>query len=305
MMQREELMRTCLSVNASVLLVLCTLLASGASAHPGSGIEIDKDGRIFFTDTGHGVWMIDREGKLTDLHSSRFHWLAIDEAGRFADSERSFGEWFERVTPKGAKPCIVQCSDFPCTIARDGNLYYADTREGRGRIVRRTPEGKETVLARDPKLESIDGITCGPDGALYVTQHNGGNDISLRKITMAGEISTIASNFVGKDPIKDPPRETPAAYCRGLAVDREGDVYIAATGSRRVVKINALGEASTIVECESPWQPTGVTIFDGNVYVLEWKEPAPDKLEDRPAWLPRVRKIARDGTIATVATVSR
>src|SRR5829696_3916459 len=125
------------SVRTWVRIVLGALLTTSASAHPGSGIVVDKDGQIFFTDTGRCVWKIDATGKLTDLPGSRFHWLAIDESGGFADSERTFGEWFERVTPKGATPCIIQCSDFPCTIGRDGNLYYADTREGRGRIVRR------------------------------------------------------------------------------------------------------------------------------------------------------------------------
>ena len=155
-------------MRGSVLVVAVALLARIASAHPGSGIAVDKDGQVFFTDTGHGVWKIDAQGKLIDIPSSRFHWLAMDEAGRFADSERSFGEWFERATPKGAKPCIIQCSDFPIAIGGDGNLYYADTRAGQGRIVRRTPEGRESVLARDAAFEHTDGITCSSDGSLYI-----------------------------------------------------------------------------------------------------------------------------------------
>ena len=287
------------------LLTICCALAAIASAHPGSGIVVDREGQVYFTDTGHAVWKIDAGGKLSDYRSSRFHWLAIDEAGRFADSERSFGEWFERVTPKGARPCVVQCSDFPFTFARDGNLYYADTREGRGRIVRRTPQGRETVLARDRALESIDGITCGPDGSLYVTQNTGGDETAIRKITMDGVVSTIASGFVGKEPVKDPPAESPAAYCRGLAVDADGVMYVAATGSRRVLRITPQGQASTILESPGPWQPTGVALFNGDVYVLEWREPPAAQLEDRPAWLPRVRKIARDGAVSTLATVER
>jgi sugar lactone lactonase YvrE len=266
---------------------------------------VDKDGEVFFTDTGHAVWRIDAAGKLSAFRSSRFHWLDIDPEGRFANSERSFGEWFERVTPKGERPCVVQCSDFPLTFARDGNLYYADAREGAGRIVRRTPEGKETVLARDHALESIDGITCSPEGSLYVTQNTRGNETAIRKITMDGTVSTIASGFAGKEPVQDAPAETSAAYCRGLAVDRAGVVYVAATGSRRVLKITPKGQVSTILESTSPWSPTGVALFDSEVYVLEWREPPAAQLEDRPAWLPRVRKIARDGTISTLATVSR
>jgi sugar lactone lactonase YvrE len=298
-------MKSCSWLTTCARFVLCAVLASSASAHPGSGIAVDGEGQVYFTDTGHAVWKIDATGRLTDFSGSRFHWLALDSEGRFAESDRSFGEWFERVTPKGAKPCIVQCSDFPCTFGRDGNLYYADTREGRGRIIRRTPQGRESVLARDRTLESIDGITCGPDGALYVTQNTGGRDVAIRKITMDGTVSTIVENFVGDEPVKDPPADTPAAYCRALQVDADGVVYVAATGSRRVLRITPRGDVSTILECPSPWQPTGVALFDRDVYVLEWREPPAAQLEDRPAWLPRIRKIARDGTISTVATVSR
>jgi sugar lactone lactonase YvrE len=288
-----------------VPLILWTLFARSASAHPGSGIVIDPQGQVFFTDTGHSVWKIDAAGKLTDFPGSRFHWLAIDPDGRFANSDKSFGGWFERVTPKGAKPCIVQCSDFPFTFARDGNLYYADTREGRGQIVRRTPEGKETVLTRDPALESIDGITCGPDGSLFVTQNTGGDAIAIRKITMDGVISTIAEGFAGKEPVEDPPADTPAAYCRGLAVDAKGVIYVAATGSRRVLRITGQDQVSTILQSPKPWQPTGIALHDGAVYVLEWREPPASRLEDRDQWLPRVRKIAPDGAVSTVAAVER
>jgi sugar lactone lactonase YvrE len=286
--------------------ILGAVVTTAVLAHPGSGIAIDSDGQVYFTDTGRCVWKVDANGKLTDFPGSRFHWLDVDTSGRFADSERSFGAWFERITPKGAKPCVVQCSDFPMVFGRDGNLYYADTREGRGRIVRRTPEGRETVLARDRALESIDGITCSPDGSLYITQNsNASNEVALRKITMDGKISTIAQNFVGKDRVRDPPADTPAAYCRDLKLDGDGVMYIAATGSRRVLKIRPNGEITTILESPAPWQPTGIALFDGAVYVLEWSEPPVERQEERDEWVPRVRKIARDGTVSTVATVSR
>jgi sugar lactone lactonase YvrE len=209
------------------------------------------------------------------------------------------------VTPKSAKPCVVQCSDFPFTFAPDGNLYFADTRpSSSGRIVRITPEGRETVLARDRSFQDISGIAVGPDGSLYLTESRG-DVTAIRKITMDGAISTIAEGFAGKGPIKDPPADTPAAYCRDLKVAADGVMYVAATGSRRVLRITPAGQVSTILEAPAPWQPTGIALFDGAVYVLEWREPAASQLEDRPAWIPRVRKIARDGTVSTVATVSR
>ena len=89
-------MRTSIVVRILFGLVLCLLFALQAYAHPGSGIVVNKQGEIFFTDTGRGVWKIDRQGKLTYLPASRFHWMALDEAGSFAGSRKSFGEEYRR-----------------------------------------------------------------------------------------------------------------------------------------------------------------------------------------------------------------
>ena len=88
-------MHTSLTIRTLTRIVLCVLLAASAYAHPGSGIVIDKEGQVFFTDTGQGVWKIDRQGNLTHLPASLFHWMTIDEAGYFAESQKNFGEWFE------------------------------------------------------------------------------------------------------------------------------------------------------------------------------------------------------------------
>ncbi len=283
--------------------MLCALFATSTSAHPGSGIVVDKHGQIFFTDTGQGVWKIDNQGILTYLPASLWHWMALDEVGYFAESQKNFGEWFERVTPQSSKPVLIMCSDFPLTVNRDGNLYYADTRHSSARIVRRTPDGTESVLAGGEMFQGIAGIAAGPDGSLYVTDAN-----AIRKITMDGTVSMIASpEMIGidKDRANNPPPETEATYCRGLAVDSQGVVYVAATGSRRVLKITPQGEVSAILQAPSPWSPTGVAVFQGEVYVLEWRDAAPSRAEVRRDWIPRVRKVGRDGKITTLATVSR
>jgi hypothetical protein len=58
--------------------ILCTLPVTRALAHPGSGIVVDDRGRVFFTDTGRGVWRVDSGGKLTLISESAMHWMAID-----------------------------------------------------------------------------------------------------------------------------------------------------------------------------------------------------------------------------------
>jgi sugar lactone lactonase YvrE len=289
-------------------IVLCVLLGASASAHPGSGIVVDKDGQVFFTDTGHGVWKIDRQGNLTPVPAQLFHWMALDEAGHFAETRKNFGEWFERVTPQSARPTLIISSDFPLTTHRDGNFYYADTRPGQSRIVCRTPDGRESILAADDSFKGIAGIAVGPDGSFYVTIAIGRDTNVIRRITMDGRVSQFAGPetiAIGRDRAVSPPAEAGASYCRGLTVDPQGNVYVAATGSRRVLRITENGGVSTILQAQSPWSPTGVAVLGGEVYVLEWQDPSLSQLETRNAWIPRVRKLGRDGKITTLATVQR
>jgi streptogramin lyase len=249
---------------------LCVAIGTTASAHPGSGVVVDARGQVYFTDTGKGVWRIGAKGEIAYLPSSRFHWLAMDPAGNFPRSKESFGEYFESVAVSTSDPALIQCSDFPLVVNKDGNIYYAVTRHSSPRIVRRTRDGKETVLASDPLFEFVNGIAAGPDGSIYVTESSNARSTSIRKITMDGKISTVAS-FAGKA-TKHPPLETVPSYCRGLAVDPSGVVYVAATGSRSILRITPQGSVTTIMETEGPWSPTGVTVHNGEVYVLEWRD---------------------------------
>ena len=109
-----------------IFTVLQMLTSTVSTAHPGIGIVVDKYGHIYFTDTGKGVWKIDTKGKLTYLPASEFHWMSMDPIGYFAESPKSFGQYFERVTPQGIKPALIMCSDFPLVVGRDGNIYYAN-----------------------------------------------------------------------------------------------------------------------------------------------------------------------------------
>ena len=283
--------------------MLCLLVRTTASAHPGSGIVVDKNGQVYFTDTGKGVWKIDAQGKLTFMPASKFHWMTIDPVGYFAESQKSFGEYFERVTEQSSKLALIMCSDFPLVLNKDGNIYYADTRHSSAKIVRRVPDGKESVLASDKIFEFVSGIAAGQDGSIYITEASNPNANTIRKISMDGTVSIIAT-FIGKA-AKDLPLKTVPSYCRGLAVDAQGFVYVAATGSRSVLKISPQGVVKTILQESSPWTPTGIAVFNGEVYLLEWHDVAAELSEVRTAYIPRVRKIGIDGKVTTLATVSR
>jgi hypothetical protein len=300
---RPIINRPFLIVSIFITLILCLLSGAKLFAHPGSGLVVDKEGNIYFTDTGKGVWKIDRQGKLSFLPASRFHWMAIDATGFFAQSSKSFGEYFERVTSKNNKPDLIMCSDFPLVVNKDGNIYYANTRPGSATIIKRTPGGNESIFASNKIFEFINDITNGADGSLYITESSNTKANTIRKIKADGTVSIIAT-FVGKEG-KDLPLETVPSYCRGLAVDSAGTIYVAATGSRSVLKISPEGKVTTILQSTGPWTPTGVAVFRGELYLLEWHDVTREKLEVREAWIPRIRKIGLDGKVTTVATVSR
>jgi hypothetical protein len=285
-----------------------------ADAHPGSGIAVDDDGRVHFTDTGKGVWRVDPGGKLTLISESAMHWMAIDRGGNFGGAADEFGEWFGRITPKGARPTLISCSDFPCVVGTDGNLYYAKMHSLQ--IVRRTPEGKESTLVTPDSFRvdrsrpiGVSGMACGPDGSIYLValdslnRNEGTGEHVLYAVAPGGTIRTIAKDFV-KDLLPADQRhpQVRPQYCRGMAVDGNNNVYVAVTGNRCVMRLSPKGEATTVLKCPKPWTPTGVDVFNGSLYVLEYDDETPTEGRN---WPPRVRKRSEDGTITTLATITR
>ena len=292
--------------------VLCALYATHVRAHPGSGIVVDSQGRVYFVQTGDPdarfpgfIWEVDAQGTLTPLHRTGAHWLALDANGSFAGAD--LATWFrerrtpmlQRVMPSDSGPAMVQADGCPIVINRDGNLYYASRNL---EITRLSPQGKLTLLVPDlgetaKRRGGIKGLASGPDGSLYVAYPG-----AIQKITMDGMVTTIADPVVLSDCDKDVVAGESAPFLRGLAVDPRGVVYAAATGCRCVARITPEGRVSTVLKAERPWSPTGVAARGEDVYVLEYTNQNSAEPRD---WLPRVRKLGRDGRVTTLATVSR
>src|SRR5215472_10153169 len=136
-------------------IALAALFATGATAHPGSGIVIDDKGRVFFQGV-HAIWMIDASGRLTKYTDKLGgHWMALDPEGRFA---RADVKLVERITPDGVKPALlVADGGAPVAVGGDGNLYYGLRLLERGGvecgITRISPDGKQARFA--PDLEKV------------------------------------------------------------------------------------------------------------------------------------------------------
>lgn len=283
--------------------VVGLLLSTSVLAHPGSGIAVDRLGQVFFLDTGSGLWKIDTRGELTRLSGLKNHWLALDANNGFAGARLPTDpnlDWV--ITRVGVNPTLLISTDFPIAIGEDGYLYYPSGRPGSLQVMRTTPSGETSVLATLPltatgaPLPHLNGITAGPDCSLYYTENT-----TIRRISADGRISTVATvrALAGGPSI---PGTTQHPYLRGLAVDAGGVMYVADNGDARVLKITPAGKITTLVQLQSPWSPTGVALFGRDVYVLEFLHTPED---DRRAWLPRVRKLASDGTKTIIATVAQ
>jgi sugar lactone lactonase YvrE len=300
-------------------LVLYALCATPVRAHPGSGIVVDSQGRVYFVQTGDPdagfagfIWKVDAQGELTPVHRTGAHWLALDANGSFASAnlatwfEQRRTPWLQRVIPSDSGPALVHADGCPIVISRDGNLYFASGESpgqagGQG-ITRLSPQGKLTLLVPDlgataKRLGGIKGLAAGPDGSLYVAYPK-----AIQRITMEGIVTTLADPLVLRDCDKDVPTGESEPFLRGLAVDPRGVVYTAATGCRCVARITPEGRVSTVLKAEQPWSPTGVAVRGDDVYVLEYTQP---NSAERRDWLPRIRKLGHDGRVTTLATVSR
>src|SRR5688572_9464071 len=159
----QILLRTILSI------VTACLLATAATAHPGSGILVDRLGQIYFIDTGSGLWKIDTKGGLSNLSPLRNHWLAMDPTDRFTQSRLPTDpgrDWV--ITAASSNPTILISTDFPLVIGQEGNLYYPSARESNVRILRATSTGTTSTFVTLPRSVSgaalgwINGLATGP-----------------------------------------------------------------------------------------------------------------------------------------------
>ena len=302
-------MNRLLALLVATVAVRLVLPLAAVEAHPPSGIVVDSGGIVYFQDGLRGVWRIDRDRKPFLINELAWHWMVLDSDGKFSRSPEQFGEYFARVTPEGQKPTLIACSDFPIALDKEGNLYSAYMHSLR--IVRRTPKGAESVLVTPEQFKvdatrpfGVTGITCGPDGKLYLfLLADDSGEHAVFAIGMDGSIHEFAKNFVKQKVVEsERHHEAMPTYSRGMAVDQQGNVYIAVTGSRCVMKLTPQRESRIILKCEKPWSPTGVAEHHGDIYVLEYDDETPTEGRN---WPPRVRKLARNGTMSVIAEIRR
>jgi hypothetical protein len=170
-------------------------------------------------------------------------------------------------------------------------------------VARNSPQGEISGFApglkRVSESRGITGMAADIDGDLYVASPN-----AVFKVRSDGTFSTLVDPIRLEGCIVDYPdnnTNNPLPFLRGLGADKEGTVFAAGTACHCVVKITPAGKVESLLKAERPWSPTGIAVHDGDVYVLEYTHATEGSAM---GWLPRVRKIARDGTVTTLISIT-
>jgi sugar lactone lactonase YvrE len=177
-------------------------------------------------------------------------------------------------------------------VDQSGNVYVADTTNHRIRKI--APDGAVTTLAgptqpgyaagytdgpaAEARFQSPHGVAVDGAGTIYVADTD---NHCIRKITPDGTVTTLAgTNEAGYT--DGPGTQARFSYPAGIAVDDEGNVYIADTANHRIRQIAPDGTVTTLAGSGQPGNadglaaeaqfraPEGVTVDTrGNVIVAD------------------------------------
>jgi sugar lactone lactonase YvrE len=239
------------------------------------GVAVAGDGTIYVADAGESnrIRKLSPDGSVTTL----------------AGGSEGFAD--------GAGTAASFNTPSALALGPDGNLYVADT--GNNRIRKITPDGKVSTVAGNGAAGYVDGpaaqaqfngpvgLAVSAGGDIYVADTY--NDV-IRMITTEGEVTTIAG---GGGPGYADGEQKAALFDTpsGIIVVEDSSLIVADTGNRRLRKVSAEGNVTTLpISGEELSRPIGLAFsHDHFLYVTELDES-------------RVLQVAPDGAARVIAT---
>jgi len=192
----------------------------------------------------------------------------------------------------------------------DGNIYVADLANHTIRKI--TPAGVVTTLAgaagssgsadgtgADARFNEPYGVAVDGDGNVYVADTW---NYMIRKITPAGVVTTLAGAAGSSGSADGTGADARFASPQEMAVDGDGNVYVADRSNHTIRKITPAGVVTTLAGAAGSsgsadgtgadarfWGPQGVAVDgDGNLYVTDGSNHT-------------IRKITPAGVVTTLA----
>ena len=246
-------------------------------AHPGIGIVKDSKGNIYYTDLER-VWKISNGNKTVVVPDAHTHELYMDQAdnlygegGYYDNNTGKFYHYMWVYRPSGKIDTVVGMKEdyvqIDFSFARDnkGNEYYTKQflkKPDTNHIYRRSPEGKETVLASG-NFKGVIWLHPQEDGSLAFIQKN-----TLYRVDQSGNINVIKEQLGNITPSFKFSGNNITIW--GAWQDNAGNNYIAAFSDQAVKKIDTSGNVSVVYRSEGNWAPlNGVFDNENKLWVLE------------------------------------
>jgi sugar lactone lactonase YvrE len=225
--------------------------------HP-IGVAVDSEGNVYVADTyNHRIRKITPQGVVSTF--------AGNGTEGFADGTGTAAQFYN-----------------PAGVAVDGagNVYVADTYNHRIRKI--TPQGEVSTLAGSGTEGFADGtgtaaqfrgpigVAVDGEGNVYVADES---NHRIRKITPAGEVSTFAGS--GTEGFLNGTGTTAQFnHPSGVALDSDGNVYVADESNHRIRKITITTHPAGPVKVEFSL-PRDETITLSQSNTLSWKAETP------------------------------
>ena len=301
-----------------------------------SGVSVDTGGNVFVADTDNRkIRKITPAGVVTTIAGSS-RWGAADGSGAAASFQAPMGVAVDasgnvfvadannhnirKITPAGMVNTVsgtnmaVDGNDITATfwnpigVAMDasGNVFVADCDNNRIRKI--TPAGAVTTFAGSGRPDSADGtgavagffrptgVAVDASGNVFVADNG---NMKIRKITPAGEVSTLAGNGTYGQ-MNGTGTAASFAAPVGVAVDLSGNLFVTENGRiRKVTSAGVVtifsGTGSSNGYLDGPAgtagfkNPSGIAVdLSGHVYVADTGNH-------------KIRKITPGGEVSTLA----
>src|SRR6266851_2769075 len=238
--------------------------------HPVANPAVDRDGNIFVTFSGPrgqrvpvSLYKITANYNVKPFITSLMNpsGLALDRVGNLFVSCRNDGT-IHRITPEGRAEQWIEGMGIATGIAFDhnGNLYVGDRS---GTVFKISPSREIFVFATlEPSIAAYH-LAFHPTGDLYVPGPTTSSFDRIHKITQGGEVSVFFRGL-GRP--------------QGLALDRDGNLYVAASyaGRRGIVRITPQAQAEIVLSGSGivgmALQPSGRAILATTdaLFTLDW-----------------------------------